>query len=539
MEVHHIKPELTGIRSSLVTDYMEGHPALRAFYTHVPGLNAVQAAASIRVERPIDRELLTAVLLEQHAAFLDSCPVVQKNIQSLSDPNTFTVTTGHQLCMAGGPLFLVYKLISCINSATAFERELPGRKVVPVFWMASEDHDVAEMDHVNLGADVVRFPFEPAACTGRLKSTAWEEEWVRIGNMLQGTAGASEVLKVLRSCYMEGRSIADYMRSLVLQLFGKSGLIVIDADDARLKKAFIPVMRNELSAGDYARVVRETTERLGAHTKVQAMVRDLNLFYLTSDSRVRIERDMQGLRLSDSSEVRSHADWISELEQYPERFSPNVLLRPVYQELILPNLGVVLGPGELAYWLQLKEGFELQGVGFPILIPRNQGLLISQKNLAKFSRMGFSLEEIFLKSEELVQRWLLQNTNIDAPFDSAQDTVTELFTHLVQLAQGVDPTLESSVRAEEQRVKNGLDQLRKKLTAALKRRHETIVNQIQRHVSLVSPNAIPQERSDNVFWHYTRTGPELMDILMDSMKPFQSELVLVVYPEQNPARADD
>lgn len=110
-----------------------------------------------------------------------------------------------------------------------------------------------------------------------------------------------------------------------------------------------------------------------------------------------------------------------------------------------------------------------------------------------------------------------------------------MFTHLVQLAQGVDPTLESSVRAEEQRVKNGLDQLRKKLTAALKRRHETIVNQIQRHVSLVSPNAIPQERFDNVFWHYTRTGPELLDILMDSMKPFQSELVLVVYPEQIPA----
>jgi bacillithiol biosynthesis cysteine-adding enzyme BshC len=535
MEVHYVDADLSGIRSRLVTDYMEGHPSLRTFYGHLPGAGSAQAAVASRNERFIDRELLTSVLLEQNAAFLEDFSVVKKNILSLSDPNTFTVTTGHQLCMAAGPLFLVYKLISCINSAIEFERELPGKKVVPVFWMATEDHDVAEMDHMNLGVDMIRFPFETASCTGRLMTGSWDQEWEKIGNVLQGTAGAAEILKLLRSCYAEGNSIAASMRALVLQVFGKHGLVVIDADDVRLKKAFLPTMRNEIATDEFARVVRETSERLGTYTKVQAMVRDLNLFYLTSDARVRIEREGEGLRLSGSSEVRSASDWISELEQHPERFSPNVLLRPLYQEQILPNLGVVLGPGELAYWLQLKEGFVLHGVAFPILIPRNQGLLISQKNLAKFTRLGFSLEEVFLKPDELLQRWLLRNANLDTPFDTAQDSLSGIYILLVQLAQSIDPTLESSVRAEEQRAKNGLDQLRKKVTAALKRRHESTVSQIQRHASLVSPNGIPQERSDNVFWHYSRTGQDLMDVLMASMKPFQPELTVVVYAELIPA----
>lgn len=535
MEVHYVDADLSGIRSSLVAEYMEGHPSLRTFYTHLPRPESAQAAAESRTERHTDRELLTSVLLEQNAAFLEDFPVVKKNILSLADSNTFTVTTGHQLCMAAGPLFLVYKLISCINSAAEFERELPGKKIVPVFWMATEDHDVAEMDHVNMGADVVRFPFEPATCTGRLRTGSWDQEWEKIGNMLQGTPGADEILMLLRSCYKEGSSIAESMRALVLQLFGMHGLIVIDADDVRLKKAFLPIMRKEIATGDFARVVRETSERLGAQTKVQAMVRDLNLFYLTADARVRIERDEEGLRLSGSSGVRSGSDWLLELEQHPERFSPNVLLRPVYQEWILPNLGVVLGPGELAYWLQLKDGFELHGVGFPILIPRNQGLLISQKNLAKFTRMGFSLDEVFLKPDILLQRWLLRNANLDTPFDTAQDSLSGMYTQLVQLAQSVDPTLESSVRAEEQRAKNGLDQLRKKMTAALKRRHESTVNQIQRHTSLVSPNGIPQERSDNVFWHYSKTGRGLIDVLYESMKPFQSDLTVIVYGDQMPA----
>jgi bacillithiol biosynthesis cysteine-adding enzyme BshC len=533
MDVHYINPAQAGIANKILRDYVEGHPDLRSFYTHNPNAESVKEAIAARSTFPIDRAQLTQVFLKQHALYLDRYPSVAENIRALSDEMTFTVTTGHQLCMGTGPLFFIYKLVTCINAAREFSLQSPECTFVPVFWLASEDHDIAEMDHFQIGSSQVRFPFHATGASGRLHTADWNEEWALVESMLGTFAQSKDALQLLKQAYEPGRTISTAIRDLVLQLFGHQGLLVIDADDAALKRCFIPVLREELELGTSAALVAQTSKRLAANYTTQAMVRDLNLFYLSSDSRTRLEFKSDGIGLAGHSESKQRNSWLQELEMHPERFSPNVLLRPLYQETVLPNVGVVLGPGELAYWLQLKDLFEHFTIPFPVLIPRNHALLISERDMQRFIRMGFGPDELFVEKDELIKRWMARYTDVEAPLDSAIESIKNSFDGLADTARMIDPTLEQMVKAEEQRAKNGIEQVRKKFVAALKRRNETVMAQIARHANLVMPDGKPQERVDNFFGHYAKVGDALIPFLLESLKPFNDQLAIIQYNEQS------
>jgi len=316
----------------------------------------------------------------------------------------------------------------------------------------------------------------------------------------------------------------------ILGLLRDEGLLVIDCDRPVFKKMFSIVMRKELFEGATKSVVEEVIDRMQVRHKAQVHVRELNLFYLQDHRRDRIERVEDGSFKVLDTDLFFSAKQIDEmLTRNPERFSPNVILRPLYQESILPNMATVGGPAEVAYWMLLLPLFELHGIPFPVLVPRNQALLLPGKALDKFVRQGFNPEEVFLPVEELIARWLSRNEQLQPSIEKARTQLNEVFESIVGLLSGIDATLESSVRAEAQRSLNGLDQLERKGTAALKRRHELALAQIRSIAERVKPMGSPQERVENFSGFASEYGTKvLVQGLLDVLKPMDARFTLLV-----------
>ena len=516
--------------SALLDEYWSGDPFLRPFYKHALAWDSFDSAMQYRDRSGTDRETLAHELEHQHQAFSEQFPLVRSNIDALRRSDCYTVTTGHQLCLATGPMFFLYKIITTINLCKELSKRHPGKHFVPVYWMATEDHDIAEIDHFQVNGQTLHANSSWHGPSGRQTVEDLAPLWDELQTLLKGKTNAEQVVERFRRAYVTSSSLADSTRALVLGLFGEEGLLVIDADRPVFKKMFASVLRQELFGGATRPVVGEVIDRMQVRHKAQVHVRELNLFYLQDHRRDRIERVEDGSFKVVDTDLTFSAEQIDEmLTRNPERFSPNVILRPLYQESILPDVATVGGPAEVAYWLLLLPLFELHGIPFPVLVPRNQALLLPGRALDKFLRQGFNPEEVFLPAEELTARWLSRNEQLQPSIEKARTQLNEVFESVVGLLSGIDATLESSVRAEAQRSMNGLDQLERKGIAALKRRHELALAQIRSIAERVKPFGSPQERIENFSGFASEYGAEaLVKGLLDVLKPLDPRFTLLV-----------
>lgn len=528
--VKRFSADTSRMSNALLDQYWSGDPFLRPFYRHPLHWDSFASAMHERDQFGTDRETLVRELAVQHLAYAEQYPLVKANIEALLRSDCYTVTTGHQLCLATGPLFFLYKIVTTINLCKELTKRHPGKHFVPVYWMASEDHDIAEIDHFQVNGQVIRTSAGWEGPSGRQSVEETGAVWDELQGILAGKPYTEQVLELLRRSYRRSDNLAEATRTIVLELFGDRGLLVVDADRPALKRLFSSVMRQELLGSTTKSVVEEVMVRMQVRHKPQVHVRELNLFYLQERSRNRIVRGEDGLfRVLDSDLVFSVEELEEHLKEHPERFSPNVILRPLYQETLLPNVATVGGPAEVAYWMLLLPLFELHGIPYPMLIPRNQALLIHSRALEKFTRQGFGEEEIFQPAEELTARWLLRHEHLQPAIDDRRKELREVFDRLNGLLSGIDSTLESSVKAEAQRALNGLEQLEKKGTAALKRRHELVLTQIRNLSDRVKPNGSPQERIENFSAFAAEYGTGvLVQNLLDHLRPLDPRFTVLV-----------
>src|SRR5690606_19297596 len=300
--------------------------------------------------------------------------------EKLADSQTYTVTTGHQLNLFTGPVFFIYKILQTIKLADHLNQTFPEQRTVPVFWMATEDHDFDEINHFNTRGNYYETKAEAGGAVGRIQPddhffiAEFEKEFT---DSVYGT----ELILMMKRAYKKGNSLAQSTRILVHELFADYGLLVIDGDDADLKSQMKAIFRGELLNRDLFETTKPTvsqlTERYG---KVQVNPREINLFYL-SDMRGRRELDGEKYIIIDKNISFSKDEILTELENHPEKFSANALMRPVYQETVLPNIAYIGGNAEIMYWLELKLYFEKLALPFPVLIPRNSMLFVSAKTL--------------------------------------------------------------------------------------------------------------------------------------------------------------
>jgi len=529
MDVFKLPAAEAGFHSSLLKDYLEGHPSLRSFYKFSPALSNVPDAVEERKRFPFHRETLVAELKRQHADWFSRFPVLKNQADALLSENTFTVTTGHQLCLATGPLFFLYKIVTTINVCRQLNAKHPDLRFIPVFWMATEDHDLDEIRQLDFPDAHFNWETVQQVATGRMLADGMATFLAEMESTLSNTPFAADWLTLLRKAYTSTTTLAEATRLIVLELFAEDGLLVLDADAQSLNRIFVPLMREDLSLLSSGEIVRDTSSRLEKRYKAQATPRDINLFYMDEGLRERLVKDEHGIFHVLNTDLQFTREQLLELlERFPERFSPNVILRPLYQEMILPNIATIGGPGEINYWLQLKDLFDHHRVAYPLLIPRNNALLLSARGYSKFKALGFSDADVFTAYEQLVQHYLANKAGGRPDFEAAKASLKLVFDDLQISVSAVDATLSASVQSECQKSLNGMDTLARKTDAALKRKHELVVQQLRQHVDRVRPGGVHQERVINGGYFIAQYGPSFIRDLLLHLEPLDAQVVLLI-----------
>ncbi len=513
MDCQYLPLAQTGQFSTLFLDYISQKDSLRPFYNRFPTLDAFAGQIAEKQNFDEARRQVLVDALERQYAHIDNRP----DFSVLRQPNTFTVTTGHQLNIFTGPLYVVYKLITTINLARQLAKAYPDCQFVPVYWMATEDHDFAEINHFSLFGNAYAWQTEQRGAVGRMNPQELKTLFAEI----------PEKLALFETAYLQHKTLADAVRYYVNELFGADGLICLDADDAALKRVFAPVMCDELltqTAHDLVQTRTAQLEDLGYDAIITP--REINLFYLDDQLRERIERQPDGSYAVLHTDLRfSESDLLILLDEHPERFSPNVVLRPLYQETILPNLAYIGGPSEVPYWLQLGAVFNQYNTPFPLLMPRNFALYVPRVSAQRVHKLGLTPEQLFQDTQTLKHEFVDTHARHALKFDTENGQVNRALDAILHKAQMVDPTLERAVLAETKRFANAVARLEKKMRRAEERNQETGVRQLLAVKEELFPNGGLQERTEN-FLTFQLTEPAFLQKMKQQFNPFDYRMML-------------
>lgn len=495
----------TGAFTAITLDYISGAAALRPFYKHPASLEGLEAAIREREAYPTDRATLVKTLQEQYHP-LPPSEAVNRSLALLEKPTTFTITTAHQPNIFTGHLYFIYKILHAIRLAEEAKTAFPAYDFVPVYFMGSEDADLDELGHIFAGGETLTWETNQKGAVGRMSPKGLEPLVHRLEGQFGGLPHGPEMASLIREAYLRHPTIQDAKLYLVHALFAEYGLVVLIPDNAALKRSFIPLFRRELREGFSHKAVSSTIERLGEHYKVQAAGRDVNLFYLKDDIRNRIVRTDNGYAVVDTDLVFTEPEMEAELDAHPERFSPNVILRGVFQELVLPNIAFIGGGGELAYWLELKDVFKEAGVPYPVLVLRNSFMLVRKAQADRSAALGLPLEAWFQPEAELVNRLVRRDSTHQLSLDDEVTGLNALYERLTGIAGAVDKTLAPHVAALQTRALEHVKVLEKKILKAEKRRFDEQKGQIHTLRAQLFPNGGLQERVENVMPYYAEYG---------------------------------
>lgn len=516
--------------NNLISDYLNQKETTATFYNHFPSLENVET--QIREKRinfsTENRKSLVKELLFQYENFSASEETL-KQIRALSDIDTFTITTGHQLNIFTGPIYFIYKIVTCIKLCHQLKLRYPDKQFIPVYWMATEDHDLEEIQFFNWKNKKMRWETQQTGAVGRMKTDGFDTLFATFEKELSIGDKANDLRKFFQKAYLYHDNLADATRYLVNELFKDYGLVIIDGDAKSLKKSFVPYAEAELLANTSHKFCSQTSSQLSElGYPIQVNPREINLFYLDESSRNRIIYKDSKFYVNNTSLVFTEAEILKELNHYPERFSPNVLTRPLYQEVVLPNLAYVGGAGELTYWFQLKAYFESQQVTFPMLILRNSALLATKKQAKKLAKLQLTWKDFFQKKTTIEETLVERLTSFPIDFSSQKAQLEQQFEALYRLAEKTDQSFLGAVAAQEKKQKNGLSHLEKRLLKAQKRKLSSTLENANKLHSELFPNATLQERYLNFGEAYLATSKQLIPFLLERFEPFQFQFDVLV-----------
>lgn len=517
----------TGFFSDLISDYIEKKENLEPFYNRFPSIENFkdQIEEKSKSYNHNYREHLVEVLNSQYES-LSVSEATREHIDSLKSKTTYTVTTGHQLNLFTGPLYFLYKIVSTINLAKQLKENYPDADFVPVYWMASEDHDFDEINFFNFKNQKIGWEKDAQGAVGHLSTSGLEDVSKTIEEEFGKSDNAEYLKGLFKVAYLEHDTLASATQFLANELFGDYGLVIIDADDKKLKSQFSKYIKNDLI---YHTAYRQTEKQANKLSdlgySVQVNPREINLFYMHDGIRERLVKQDDDYLVLNTDLKFSETEILDLVDKYPERFSPNVVMRPLYQEVILPNLAYIGGGGELAYWLELKSLFEAEEITFPMLMLRNSVLLYSDKTSKKLKKLDTPIQDLFLSPEVLEAKQTKKNSSIDIDFQSQKKLLEDQFKDLYSLAEKTDKSFYGAVSAQEKKQKNGLDHLEKRLLKAQKRKLKDENERVLDLQRKLFPNGSLQERYNNFSQIYIDYGDQLLTDLFEELNPFQFEFI--------------
>lgn len=517
----------SGYFSPLIVDYLNEKEPLQSLYNRFPSIKNFEAQILEKQQNYTHefRDVVADVIQDQYNN-IDSSELTNQNIALLKKHNTYTITTGHQLNLFTGPLYFLYKIVSVINLCKQLKETYPDNNFVPVYWMATEDHDFEEINYFNLHHTKVQWDAESSGPVGRL-STEGLNDVSKYFNEVLGTGNNAATLKLLfTNAYIRHKNLADATRFLANELFGKEGLVIADADTASLKKLFIPYIKEELLHQTSHERVAETTEKLTAYN-IQVNPREINLFYIEDNLRERIIFQDDTYYINNTDIHFSKSELLQELDTHPEKFSPNVIMRPLYQEVILPNLCYIGGGGELAYWLELQSYFKASKVTFPMLLLRNSVVIATQKQADKLDNLKLNWSDMFMNQYNLVTQRAKEYSQLTLDFSEQKTFLKEQFDKLAETATRTDVTFKGAVEAQKKKQIKGLENLEKRLLKAEKKVHKDKLERITALQNALFPSQSLQERKINFAVFYQEYGDELIKRLLEELNPLEQQFSVI------------
>ena len=514
--------------SNLIVDYLNEKEGLKLLYNRFPTLENFK----LQIEEKsfnynINRRAVLVTSLQDQYSNLEPSEETKRNIELLASKNTFTVTTGHQLNLFTGPLYFLYKIVSVINLTRELKSKYPEYNFVPVYWMATEDHDFEEINYFNYNGKKIKWHKESKGPVGRLSTEGLTEIFEEFSKTLGKGKNADYLRELFKSSYLNHNTLTEATRFLTNELFKNEGLVIIDGDDKNLKDIFVPHIKNELINQTSFNEVNKTNILLKDY-KIQVNPREINLFYILDDLRERIIFENEIYSINNTNLKFSEAEILTELENYPERFSPNVILRPLYQEVILPNLCYVGGGGELAYWLELKSNFESNSVTFPILLLRNSVLVATEKQIKKANKLSLSWADLFLNQEQLVEQKTKELSQFKIDFTEQKQFLSKQFLELTKIDMKTDNSFIGAVKAQEAKQIKGLDKLEKRLLKAEKKQHSEKIFQIIKLQNELFPNQSLQERHKNISeFIELESFSSILEKLLEKTNPLQQKFTII------------
>lgn len=512
-----------GILKPLMQKYVEQDEALLPFIQNFPSKENFKKQIALKQEQKVNREVLVEDLLDQNAG-IPLSELTKKNIESLRSENCFTVTTGHQPCLFTGPVYFVIKILQTIKLADELAKEHSDKTFVPIYWMGAEDHDFEEVNHFHLYGKVPTWNSDQDGAVGRFNTEGLDKVLLELNDVLGNSAYDKELKELFESAYIQHKNYGDATRYLVNELFGKRGLVILEGDRPALKALFRVTMAKELKQNMTYHSVNKSIGELSEFGKAQVKPRECNLFYLDRLGRNRVIKDVNGYSIDNRKGIRGLDEVLIELDNEPGKFSPNVLLRPVYQETILPNLAYLGGPGESAYWLELKSLFNEVNIPMPLVVLRNSCLFINSRSAEKLEKLGLEIDELFKEEKEWSATLLKKNG------DGLLDTSIERNAMLAELnlikdkAKEIDPSLEQVIAGEATRLEKSMENLEKRIHKAQKRKNDVQLDQVRKIIERVFPGGGLQERKENFATWYSIMGSELFDKIYEGVDVWEAKV---------------
>jgi bacillithiol biosynthesis cysteine-adding enzyme BshC len=470
--------------------------------------------------------LLHGVLYDHYGT--SSSDRQQTNIDLLKDNNTFTITTAHQPSLLGGPAYYFYKICSVINLARQLSLLYPAYKFVPVFISGAEDHDFDEVKSLHLFHKTVEWETKQHGAVGRFSTDGLSDVIQQVKDIL----GVGKTAVAIGQAFDTALSNADNYNTFVFNwlnyFFKDYGLLVVNMDDRQLKKAFAPIIKKEISEKksiEFVQNIQESLLKLGF--KPQAFAREVNIFYMIDGIRERIYFKDGRYFINNTDFSFSEKEIMEEVDLFPERFSPNVILRPLYQESILPDIAYIGGGGEVAYWLERKTQFNYFGIFYPVIIRRNSVMLLPKSLIKTMDKLDLGIDDFLMEEDKVITKYLERAADGDFHLYDEINEVRDIFKNIAFKARIIDPTLEPFVMGEANKILKTIESIEGRLKRAIKQKEETSVNQIKALRSKLFPDNGLQERKESLLQYLVTEDISLLDKLIEVLNPLEKEFLFI------------
>ena len=530
---------------NLFLDYLHEFENVKDFYKHNFRNKEEYAPLFKKISQSKSKNHfdLKSILVEQYSDLDNISSKTLNNINSLNQTKTIAVVTGQQLGILGGPLYTLAKILTAIRLANQLTERYDEYKFVPVFWLEGDDHDFNEVRAVNIldnENQILNIGYKEEISDDDAKQSignlifdeALNEFLNKIDLNLRDTEFKNDLINKLKECYQVGKSFKKSFRDLLFFLFDEFGLIIFDPQDTKVKSILKPIFKKEINDFKiHTQKLIQVSAILEEVYHAQVKVKPVNLFYHTDDGRYSIEPVEEIYKLRRKRKQFTKDEILAEIENTPERFSPNVLLRPICQDYIFPTGLYVAGPSEISYFAQVTPLYDFYDINTPIVYPRSSFTLLEKNIASSLDKFDLSMNDVFLGFEELKEKVIteLSENNVESVFNESSNEIELIFDKLKENLFAIDKTLvEASARTKE-KIFSTINELRAKAIKAQDNKYETTIRQLIKISNSLYPNGNLQEREINFVYFYNKYGKELIKKIYEdlSISEFEHQVIIL------------